>query len=339
MTFDPEGTFSKDSSVFGMPKGMDSKLKLLPVCWEPTTSFMKGTVNGPEAIFKATKQMDLYHPYFRKIYEHGISWDQNLSDQTLDLNQQTSSAAERVISAIEENVEVNEADLSLVNQMSEDLNRLVYEASTKIIDQNMTPGLVGGDHSCPFGLIQKLSEVHSGDFSIVHIDAHFDFRNEYQGFRHSHASIIHNVKSKITSPPDIYQIGIRDFSESELKFAEKNSTFILDQELQNELLCGKTFETCLEKLFKNTNKNIYISFDIDGLSPEFCPSTGTPVPGGLTYSQAVFLIQFLHRKGHSLIGFDLVEVSPSEAELGEGLDEVIAARILYELSCFALASH
>ncbi|MGH1468847.1 MAG: agmatinase family protein [Bdellovibrionales bacterium] len=335
--FDPEGTFTNDSSVFGMPKDINSKLELLPVAWEPTTSFKKGTVKGPQAIFEATKQMDLYHPYFKKAYEVGISWSDDFLNLSLKLNQETSPKAEKIIASIESGNALSSSALDFVNEKSAELNNLIYK---KTLESKKVVGLVGGDHSCPFGLIKALSEKYKGDFSIVHIDAHFDFRDEYQGFTHSHASIMHNVKTKLKNPPSIYQLGIRDFCESEYKFALDNSTFLLDQELHGKLLKGKNFHDCLDELFKGLNKNIYISFDIDGLSPEFCPNTGTPVPGGLTYNQATYLIQYLHQKGHSLIGFDLVEVSPNEkSSLGEGLDEVIASRLLYELSCFALSSN
>lgn len=340
MTFDfkfnPEGTFTKGSSIFGMPKGIPAQLKILPIAWEPTTSFKKGTVNGPAAILEASKQMDLFHPYFKKVYEKGIQWDDGVLIQTLKLNTSTSSVAKKNITAIEGGKTLQATDLDFVNQKSTDLNTLVYKES---LNFDGTVGLVGGDHSCPFGLIKALSEKHNSDFSIVHIDAHFDFRNEYQGFHHSHASIMHNVRTKTENPPHIYQLGIRDFCESEYNFAVENSTFLLDQEMQSKLLNGETFNDCLDELFSDLHKKIYISFDVDGLSPEFCPNTGTPVPGGLTYNQAVYLIQYLHKNGHLLIGFDLVETSPSvNSTLGEGLDEVISSRILYELSCFALST-
>lgn len=339
MTFDPEGTFSKNSSIFGMPQDKNAKLHLLPTAWEPTTSFKKGTVNGPTALFEATKQMDLYHPYFKKIYERGIYWNDGLLELTTILNESAAPYATKVVTALESGETPLKSNIDFVNAASGKFNSLVYEMSKEALDNKQIVGLVGGDHSCPFGLIKALNEKHNDDFSIVHIDAHFDFRNAYQGFAHSHASIMHNVRTKLDSPPSIFQIGIRDFCESELKFADQNSTYLLDQDFHSKLLSGQSFEKILESLFKGINKNIYVSFDIDGLSPEHCPNTGTPVPGGLSYNQAIYMIQWLHNKGCNLIGFDLVEVAPDTKQTsGEGLDEVIGSRLLYELSCFALSS-
>jgi len=338
--FDPEGTFSKDSSIFGMPADDSASLHLIPVSWEPTTSFKKGTALGPNALFEATKQMDLYHPYFKKSYEKGIYWNEDVLKKSAVLNAKATAPAAEVVEALENEKKAPTASLKEVDKVSNDFNELVYSESTKSLNLGKVVGLVGGDHSCPFGLIKALSEKYSGDFAIVHIDAHFDFRTAYQGFTDSHASIMYNVRTKIPKPPSIFQLGIRDFCESELKFASENSTYILDQELHSELFKGKAFKSVLNELFKSLPKNIYISFDIDGLSPDHCPNTGTPVPGGLSYNQAVFMIQHLHSKGHSLIGFDLVEVSPDQNQVaGEGLDEVVGSRLLYELSCYALASN
>jgi agmatinase len=342
-TFDPEGHFGKDSSIFGLPNDMKSSLTLLPSPWEPTTSFKKGCVRGPEALFKASKQMDLYHPYFKKVYENGVKWLSETEDFIKNLNDKASPLCDKIQLKLDNSQEVSKTELEQVNQLSEEFNEYIYKMSLEALKDKNSVGLIGGDHSCPFGFIKALSEVTKEPFSIVHIDAHFDFRDSYQGFEHSHASIMHNVVKRLDKSPKIFQIGIRDFSESEFRFACEHSTFLLDQELNKKKASGQSFKAILDELFIDLNEKIYISFDIDGLSPEFCPNTGTPVPGGLSFSEAQFMIEHLHAKGHELIGFDLVEVSPSPEKnegstLGEGLDEVTAVRLLYSLCCFALAS-
>ena len=96
MTFDPEGHFSKNSSVFGLPKDIEAKLYILPSPWEPTTSFKKGCKNGPESIFEASKQMDLYHPYFKKIYTKGIRWSFKNQNKISTLNTEASCLCDHV---------------------------------------------------------------------------------------------------------------------------------------------------------------------------------------------------------------------------------------------------
>ncbi len=336
--FDPEGTFTDESSIFGLPKDMESKLSILPTAWEVTTSFRRGTLFGPEALFNATKQMDLFHPYWRKSYEKGISWDVDFLEKTKLMNSEATPYALNVINSLETGGEVNQQDIEKVNMASDNFNEYVYNTSKLILenDKNKRIGLVGGDHSCPYGLIKALSEKYDGDFSIIHLDAHFDLRDSYQGFRHSHASIMKNVLDLKTAPK-IYQMGLRDFSASEFNLASEKTTFLLDQEFHKLKIEGKSFRNILDDFFKNLSEKIYISFDIDGLAPEFCPNTGTPVPGGLAYSEAVYLTHYLHERGHELIGFDLVEVSPDCDKEDLGLDEIIGSRLLYELSCFALS--
>ena len=75
--------------------------------------------------------------------------------------------------------------------------------------------------------------------------------------------------------------------------------------------------------------HVYISFDIDGLETQFCPSTGTPVPGGLHYNDALYLLEELALAGKTVIGFDLCEVAPDKS--GYQWDENVAMRLLYKL--------
>jgi len=81
---------------------------------------------------------------------------------------------------------------------------------------------------------------------------------------------------------------------------------------------------------------VYISFDIDGLDPAFCPTTGTPVAGGLSWDEALYLIEALVDSGRKIIGFDLCEVAPGKD--GSEWDANVGARLLYKLCGAALKS-
>ena len=109
-----------------------------------------------------------------------------------------------------------------------------------------------------------------------------------------------------------------------------------DWQLKDNTYSGMNWATQCEKIIATLPEAVYISFDIDGLTPEFCPHTGTPVPGGLDFNQAIYLIQTLVKAGKTIIGFDLCEVAPGES--GEW-DGNVGARLLYKLSNLMYLSH
>jgi agmatinase len=100
-----------------------------------------------------------------------------------------------------------------------------------------------------------------------------------------------------------------------------------DSFLKEGMNDGKSWKKQCKKIVAQLPQKVYISFDIDGLDPKLCPGTGTPVPGGLEFDQAVYLLKALVRSGREIIGFDLVEVAPGESEWNGN----VGARLLYKL--------
>ncbi|RYZ80418.1 MAG: arginase, partial [Proteobacteria bacterium] len=201
-------------------------------------------------------------------------------------------------------------------------------------------GLVGGDHSTPWGAIRAVAEEFKNDFGVLHIDAHADLRNAYQGLTQSHASIMYNVMTAEARPKKLVQIGIRDFCEEEYEFIQTRpdiKTFF-DIELKHRLLRGESWAQVCKDVINELPDNVYISFDIDGLDPAFCPSTGTPVPGGLSVDQVFFLFAEVVRSGKKIIAFDLNEVSTGGAEEA-AWDGNVGARVLYKLCGWAVKSN
>lgn len=334
--FDPNAQATKDSGIFGLPFSVDdAKLVLIPVPWEVTTSYGGGTSKGPEAILNASKQVDLFDYDLGNFYESGIAM-QTIPNQILQWNHDARILAEIVISAEVGDIEINEA-LKKVNHYSEKLNDYVYTESKKFLEQGKIIGVVGGDHSTPFGAIKALLE-HYPAMGILHIDAHADLRDAYEGFEHSHASIMHNVISK-TSVAKLVQVGIRDFCEEEFDFIKQNSSRIqtfFDAKIFDEKMGGKSWSQICDEIIQHLPDQVYISFDIDGLDPRFCPHTGTPVPGGLDFQEALHLIGKVSRSGRKIIGFDLNEVSPGDS--ADEWDANVGARILYKLCGYTLGS-
>ncbi len=171
---------------------------------------------------------------------------------------------------------------------------------------------------------------------MLHVDAHADLRVKYQGFERSHASIMNNVMNATWKPEKLVQVAIRDFSQEEFAMIRERkdiSTFF-DLYLKRDLFEGKSWSEICAKIVEVLPSHVYVSFDIDGLSPEYCPHTGTPVPGGLTFDQANYLLSAVVHSGRRIVGFDLNEVAPGEDEW----DGNVGARLLYKMCGWSVMS-
>lgn len=330
--FDPNGAALADSGIFGLPFSIEeSSLVLLPVPWDATTSYGVGASHGPQAIFNASKQIDLFDRELGNFFEKGIAM-LPISEQITHWNKTAFYAARRVISGHD-----HSDDLAVVNDLSVKLNQMVYQETKKLLMRGKKVGLVGGDHSTPLGCIQAHLEKYK-DMSILHIDAHADLRASFEGFEYSHASIMHNVMTK-TALKQLVQVGIRDFCEAEFEFIKNNPsriTTFFDLDLAAEKFQGQTWSTLCETIIQPLSSSVYISFDIDGLDPRFCPHTGTPVPGGLDFQEVLFLFKVLTQSGRRIVGFDLNEVSLGASHAAvmdpsQEWDANVGARLLYKL--------
>ncbi|PLX82975.1 MAG: arginase [Desulfuromonas sp.] len=307
----------------------EAALVLLPVGWEVTTSYGGGTAIAPEAIRTASHQLDLEDEAFGNPYRAGIALLPGI--ETIESrNESARAAALRAINALEVG-ERAESELEMVNQSCDWLNRQVYEQTKDELGRGKLVGLVGGDHSVPFGFLQALAEAHPEGFGVLHIDAHLDLRVAYEGFSWSHASIFHNVMERLDNVGPLVQIAIRDYSRAERAYAsalgERNNIFS-SYDLFRRKASGDSFSQVVEAIISSLPQQVYVSFDIDGLDPACCPGTGTPVPGGLQFEEAAYLLEALAASGRQLIGFDLCEVSSA----GDGeWDANVGARLLYKL--------
>ena len=192
--------------------------------------------------------------------------------------------------------------------------------------------MVGGDHSTSEGAIQYFSETYQEDFGVLHIDAHADLRKNYQGFSHSHASIMYNVMHQLHPPTSLVQLGVRDYCEEEYLFIKKNKNIhtFFNSKIKAALFEGKTWKSFVDSLIQLLPKKIYISLDVDGLEPHLFPHTGTPVPGGLSFEQTDYLLNRLSQSHCQIVGFDLVEVAAPDGNT-DIWDAQIGARLLYKL--------
>ncbi|QCK15274.1 agmatinase family protein [Mangrovivirga cuniculi] len=333
--FDPNGVGLKNGHFIGLPFDEEnSNIILLSVPWDVTVSYSAGTSTGPSNILEASTQLDLFDPYVKDAWKKGIYMVPS-NEHWLHQSEHLRDAAKSYIDFLEAGGKIEEnpiqADvLSMINDASDSLRKWVYEQTKKFLGENKIVGVVGGEHSVPLGYLEALSEKHS-DFGILQIDAHMDFRKAYEGFNLSHASIFYNVMKYIPSVSKITQVGIRDYCDEEVEFAnslgERCQTYF-DHEIKDQMMNGKNFAEICKEIVSGLPEKIYISFDIDGLNPDLCPNTGTPVPGGLKFEEANYLLVEIIRQNKQIIGFDLSEAA------GEGneWDGNVAARLLYRLS-------
>lgn len=325
--FDP-GAPSRFDGVFGLPTTHEeARVILLPVPWEPTTSYRRGTAGGPRNVRACSHQVDLYDRDFGRVYESGL-FMLDEDPRVLAMNEEACRLSLPIVEAggVDDASSELVASLERVNALSRELNERVREIARRELDAGRRVGLVGGDHSSPFGLIAELAARHPG-MGILHVDAHADLRVAYEGFTDSHASIMYNVHERL---PDlkIVQVGVRDFSEEELELARGSSRILgfFDGDLADRAFHGGTWAAVVDDIVSALPELVYASFDVDGLDPALCPGTGTPVPGGLSFAQATFLIREVAKR-RTLVGFDLNEVA------GEGeWDGIVGARLLYKLA-------
>ena len=329
--FDPNGVGVANGNVFGFPYSVEeAELVIIPVPWDATASFGKGTSNGPQQVLNASTQLDFYHPNLPKAYAHKIAMlpiDGNWKKR----NDVYCELAMEYIAFLEEGGDLSEnttfqAFLHEINGAHDELRSWVKNTAQEFLAQGKKVALLGGEHSTPLGLIQALAENH--EFGILQIDAHADLRDAYEGFAQSHASIMFNA-IQIQQVTKLVQVGIRDVAESEVDLSAnhpKIHTFY-DWEIKKAEFEGKTWASQVQHIIDALPEKVYISFDIDGLRPELCPNTGTPVPGCFSLEQVNYLIFALADSGKEIIGFDLNEVGDDE------WDGNVGARALWNLCC------
>lgn len=331
MSFDPGGASSPDSGIFGLPHGPEEALvHVLGVPFEATTTFRTGTALGPAAVLDASRQIDLFDLLFGRPYEAGI-WMAPIDGEI----QSWSHRARALAAPLIEQGGAGPADAEAVRTVDgfgDQVNGRVREFVAGALEAGKLPALLGGDHSTPFGAIAAAAERHQG-LGILQFDAHADLRPAFEGFRWSHASIMHNVLAECPGVAKLVQVGIRDLCEQEFDAAEGDARVhaVYDTTLAEARRAGQMRDLVRATLAELPDE-IYISFDIDALDPSLCPHTGTPVPGGLAWDDTMLWLEELAKSGKRVVALDLNEVA------GDEWDAIVGSRMLYRLIGCALAS-
>ncbi|MFO7722294.1 MAG: arginase family protein, partial [Bacteroidales bacterium] len=191
VSFDPGGVGVHNGNYFGFPwKAEECDIVIVNVPWDATTSYRRGTARGPEAMIKASTQLDFYSfdnpgaPLVR------CGTDNTLHERVLAMNETAGGLSAEVIEMLERGCPESDPRIiqltSQVNKISGELESLVHERCRFWIGQGKGIIIAGGEHSVPLGHLRALAEVHSS-FGILQIDAHADLRLAYEGFEQSHA--------------------------------------------------------------------------------------------------------------------------------------------------------
>ena len=248
---------------------IDNNVIVVPFGLEKSVSYGGGTKKGPLEIIKASHQVELYDGHLNKEPYKTIGI-KTLKPFVIKKN---------LKAAIEQLAQINK----------------------KIISKNKFPLVLGGEHSITPGSIKPFTKEYK-ELTIVHFDAHADLREKYNGEKFSHACAIKRCLD--FKNVEVISFGIRNLSASEMKFYNNNRDRI-------EIFWAKDKSNWDKNKIKEKilNKNIYITFDVDGFDSGIMPATGTPEPGGLFWDDVIPIIKNIC-KNSNVVGADINELAP-----------------------------
>lgn len=230
-------------------------------------------------------------------YEGGVSWGKGTAeapDAVLAASEYLELYDEELRAELNK-IGIYTIEAPVIPQQHEEMTQAVYRAVKTVLVQNKFPVSIGGDHSVTAGCFQAFREKY-GEISVIQFDAHADLRDSYEGSKLSHACVMARLQEMT---PNSLQIGIRSISKEEAESADWDSIGTIRR------IRNKTFD--LEKQIKKLPDPVYITFDADVFDWSVIRSTGTPEPGGMTWDEAVDILQIIF-KNREVAGFDVVEL-------------------------------
>ena len=228
--YNPSGVGEINGNIFGLPCDYESaNLIVIAVPWEVTVSYGAGTANGPQQILDASIQLDLFD------FDHPDGWKQGIfmmeiPQDILEKNEYYRTLAAKIIERLAQGKQLTATPdltpvLTAINQAGEQVNQWLFTQCQAAMNQGKRVAVIGGDHSVPLGYFQALAAKYP-NYGILHIDAHADLRDAYEGFEFSHASIMFNGL-KIPQISKLVQVGLRDISHDEVKMIDQSDGRII----------------------------------------------------------------------------------------------------------------
>jgi agmatinase len=271
-------------SFCGLPNNTDdyetAPVVILPIPFDKTSTWIKGADKGPAAMLEASQYLEFY--------------DIETDSEVLSKGVYTAGPVRAASSS------------ALVKKTDSRVSR--YLKDNKLVVT------LGGEHSVSIGVIKSYAKHYNG-LSILHLDAHADSRDSYEGSRYNHACVIARVREWTRN---IVSVGIRSMDASERPGMDRKRTFFA-HEIHNS-------DKWIEKAVRLLSDTVYITIDLDVFDPGIMPSTGTPEPGGLGWYQVMKLLSSV-AKSKRIVGFDVVELCPSDSKA----PDFLAAKLIYTL--------
>jgi len=257
----------------------DSQFVIVGVPFDKTTTYRSGTRFAPTVVRETSQTFE------RENFEHGISF---------------------------EDIPVHDAGDLYEEGDVDDMVASIEEEARRIVSAKKFPLFIGGEHSISPPVVKAFGEI-----SVITIDAHLDFRDEYQGLKNSHACAHRRILDHV-GRGNAFALGVRSISgDEDISQALFADSFRIHK---------KGIEPVLEDMLKKLKRRpIYLSLDIDGIDPAYAPGTGTPEPFGLTPWDVRYVI---NRVADRLVGFDVVEICPP---YDNGNTSVLGARMMREV--------
>lgn len=272
---------------------VENAINLIGFEFDGTACFRKGTKDGPDAIRAVSEGIESYSPYLdidledhqNKLFDLG-----NLDVGTTSIPDQNWQQA-------------TDHFLSIFSP------KTLTEKKAKIIT-------LGGEHSISFAPIKTYLDAFP-DLVLIHLDAHADLRDGYNGHHYSHASIIRRVVDHFQDGHKLIQYGIRSGTKEEYKWMKENNTL----------------KTSLESFLKSvddieSSRPVYLTLDLDFFDPSYLPGTGTPEAGGETFHTFIKLIKKLSKR--NFVGADITELSPIIDPTGNS--DIFATKVTREIA-------
>jgi agmatinase len=291
---------SRNKNFLGIEKQYsnykDSQIVILQAPLEKTVTYGKGTANGPAEIIKSSHFVEYYDEELGKelCFEKGIA-----ALEPMNFRKKT---------------------------LSKSLEEIQKEVDKHIKNKKFVVTL-GGEHTISYSAIKAFCGEYQ-DISILHIDAHSDLRNSYEGLKCSHATFMARVAE---FNKNIVQIGVRAECTEEAEFKKMNGIKTFYAREIKMRMYGDNWQ---ELVARNLSDHVYITFDVDAFDPSLLPSTGTPEPGGFLWDEILSLIKIVGID-KKIVGFDVTELAPAKSHPASNY---IAAKLVYKMLNYAFVN-